>query len=168
MHGGRGQMHQHDQDNGKGLGLAGYTMWKSDTKSVAWVSSDIEIYSDSSPVSSYPSQITLYRSLHVHQWLILELSYTSPPVQKTTSLRWCHLRTIQARLPWQPPFSQHVLWQCCNPPGILSSMAEILLFNSVFHNRVTPVSVSTLKSPLRVIGVLPLKPQASPILSICI
>jgi len=34
------------------------------------------------------------------------------------------------------------------------SMAEILLFNLVFHNGVTPVSVSTLK------------PQASPILSV--
>jgi len=37
-------------------------------------------------------------------------------------------------------------------------MAEILLFNSVFYDRVTPVSVSTLKSPLGVIGALPLKP----------
>jgi len=37
-------------------------------------------------------------------------------------------------------------------------MAEILLFNSVFHDGVTPVSVSTLKPPLGVIGVLPLKP----------
>jgi len=48
--------------------------------------------------------------------------------------------------------------QCCNPPGIPSSMAEILLFNSVFHDRVAPVSVSTLKPPLGAIGVLPLKP----------
>jgi len=53
-------------------------------------------------------------------------------------------------------------------PGIPSSMAEILLFNSVFYNRVTPVSVSTLKPSLGVIGVLPLKPQASPIISVCI
>ena len=30
------------------------------------------------------------------------------------------------------------------------SMVEILLFDSVFHNRVTSVSVSTLKSSLRV------------------
>ena len=57
-----------------------------------------------------------------------------------------------------PSFMQHVLWQCCNPLGILSSMVEILLFNSVFHDRVTPVSVSTLKPPLGVIEVLPLKP----------
>ena len=67
-----------------------------------------------------------------------------------------------------PPFLQHILWQCCNSPGILSSMAEILLFNLVFHDRITPVSVLTLKSPLRVIEVLPLKPQASLILSVCI
>ena len=32
------------------------------------------IYSDLSPVSSYPSQITLYRSLHAHQQLILEFT----------------------------------------------------------------------------------------------
>jgi len=47
-------------------------------------------------------------------------------------------------------------------------MVEILLFNPVFHDGVAPVSVSTLKPPLGVIGVLPLKPQASPILSVCI
>ena len=49
------------------------------------------------------------------------------------------------------PFSQHILWRCCNHPGIPSSMAEILLFNSVFHDGVTSVSVSTLKPLLRVI-----------------
>jgi len=37
-------------------------------------------------------------------------------------------------------------------------MAGILLFNSVFHDGVAPVSVSTLKPPLRAIRVLPLKP----------
>ena len=47
-------------------------------------------------------------------------------------------------------------------------MAEILLFDSVFHNGVTPVSVSTLKPLLRVIEALPLKPQASPIISVYI
>ena len=47
-------------------------------------------------------------------------------------------------------------------------MAEILLFNSVFYNRVTPVSVSTLKPLLRVIEAILLKPQVSPIVSICI
>ena len=66
----RGQ--QCDQDNGRGLGLVGYVMWKLDTKSAAWVSSDVGIYSDSSPVSSYSSQITLYRSLHICWQLILE------------------------------------------------------------------------------------------------
>ena len=66
------------------------------------------------------------------------------------------------------PFLQHVLWRCCNLPGIPSSMTEILLFNSVFHDRVNPVSVSTLKLLLGVIGVLPLKPRASPIISVCI
>ena len=36
------------------------------------MSSDIEIYSDLSLVFLYPSQITLYRSLHVFQQSILE------------------------------------------------------------------------------------------------
>jgi len=84
MYRGRGQMQQHDQDNGWGPGLAGYVMWKSDTKLVAWVSLDTEIHLDSSSVSSYSSQITLYRSLHVHQQLILEytiqeISYSGSP-----------------------------------------------------------------------------------------
>jgi len=35
---------------------------------------------------------------------------------------------------------------------------KILLFNLVFHGKVTPVSVLILKPPLGVIGVLPLKP----------
>ena len=43
-------------------------------------------------------------------------------------------------------------------------MMEILLFNMVFHGRVTPVSVSTLKPPLRIIGAILLKLQASPII----
>ena len=72
MHEGKGQMQQCDQDNGRELGLVGYVMWKSDTKSVAWVSSDTEIHLDLSLVSSYSSQITLYRSLHAHQQSILE------------------------------------------------------------------------------------------------
>jgi len=32
---GREQMQQHDQNNERGLGLVGYVMWKSDTKSAA-------------------------------------------------------------------------------------------------------------------------------------
>ena len=35
IHRDREQMQQHDQDNGRGPGLAGYAMWKSDTKSAA-------------------------------------------------------------------------------------------------------------------------------------
>ena len=31
----REQVQQHDQDNGRELGLVGYVMWKSDTKLVA-------------------------------------------------------------------------------------------------------------------------------------
>ena len=42
-------------------------------------------------------------------------------------------------------------------------MAEILLFDLVFHDGVTSVSVLTLKPPLRVIGAIPLKIQTSPI-----
>ena len=72
MYGGRGQMQQHDQDNERGLGLVRYAIWKSDIKLAAWESSDAEIYSDLSLVSSYPSQITLYRSLYAHQRSILE------------------------------------------------------------------------------------------------
>ena len=72
IHRGREQMWQHDQDNGREPGLAGYVMWKSDTKSAAWVSSVTGIHSDSSPVSSYPNQITLYRSLHACRRSILE------------------------------------------------------------------------------------------------
>jgi len=96
------------------------------------------------------------------------LSYASPPVQKLHPHGKIISQNIQAcLLPW-PPFLQHVLWQCCNHLGIPSFIVEILLFNSVFHDGVTPVSVSTLKPPLGVIEVLPLKPWASPILSICI
>jgi len=72
IHRDRGQLQQYIQDNGRRPGLAEYAMWKSDTKSVARVSSDVGIYLDLSPVSSYPNQITLYRSLHAHQQLILE------------------------------------------------------------------------------------------------
>ena len=85
-----------------------------------------------------------------------------------TSPWWNHLRTIQACLPQWLPFLQHISWRYWNPPDILSSTAEILLFNTVFHDGVTPVSVSTLKPPLGAIGVLPLKLQASPILLVCI
>ena len=55
------------------------------------------------------------------------------------------LPTIKVCLPQWPPFLQHILWQCYNYLGIPSSMVEILLLDLVFHNRVTPVSVSILK-----------------------
>jgi len=35
VYGGRGQVHQHDQDKGSGPDLAEYVMWKSDTKLAA-------------------------------------------------------------------------------------------------------------------------------------
>ena len=52
-------------------------MWKLDTKSAAWVSLDVGIHSDLSLVSSYPSQITLYKNLHTHQQSILYLGSSS-------------------------------------------------------------------------------------------
>jgi len=96
MHGGRGQMQQCFQNNGRGPGLVGYAMWKSDTKSAAWESLDAEIHSDSSPVSSYPSQITLYRSLHARQRSILEstiqeISYSGSPSIMTGAGAGCIL-----------------------------------------------------------------------------
>ena len=66
-------------------------------------------------------------------------NHTSPPSTAATFLATCLMAVLQ-------------------PPGIPSSTVEILLFNLVFHDRVTPVSVSTLKPPLEVIGVLLLKP----------
>ena len=85
-----------NQDNGSGLGLIEYVMWKSDTKLVVWVSSDMGIYSDSSSVSSYSSQIILYRSLYAHQWSILEssiqeISYSGFPSIITRAETSCFL-----------------------------------------------------------------------------
>ena len=96
MHGDREQMQQCVQNNGRGPGLVGYAMWKSDTKSAAWVSSDVEIYLDSSLVSSYFNQITLYRSLHAHQQSILEstireISYLCSPSIMTEAGTGCIL-----------------------------------------------------------------------------
>ena len=45
-------------------------------------------------------------------------------------------------------------------------MAEIFLFDSVFYDGVTPISVSILKLLLRVIEAIPLKLQASPIVKV--
>ena len=90
------------------------------------------------------------------------LLYASPPVQKLH-----HCDNIISNYT-SPSFSQHALRQCYNYLGILSSTAEILLFNSVFHDEVTSVSVSTLKPLLGVIGAIPLKLQASPIVMECL
>jgi len=89
-------MQQHDQDKERGPGLMGYVMWKSDTKLAVWVNSDAEIYSDSSLVSLYPSQIILYRSLHAYRQLILEstiweISYLGSPSIMTGAGAGCIL-----------------------------------------------------------------------------
>ena len=82
---------------------------------------------------------------------------------ENTSLQWyCSSNYTSS------PYSQHASWWWCNYPGILSSIIEILLFNLIFYSRVTPISVSTLKLLLRVIGAIPLKFQASPIVWTCI
>jgi len=96
------------------------------------------------------------------------LLYASPPVQKLHLHSEIISQNLQAYLPWWPSFLQHILWQCCNHLGILSSIVEIFLFNSVFHDSITPISVSTLKPLLGIIGVLLLKLQASSIYSVCI
>ena len=72
VYGGKGQVQQHNQDKRSGLGLVGYIIWKLNAKLVVWVSSDIGIHLDLSLMSSYSSQITLYRSLHVCWQSILE------------------------------------------------------------------------------------------------
>ena len=96
MCGGRGQIQQHNQDNRRGLGLVGYTIWKSDTKLAAWVDLDAGIHLDLSPVFSYPNQITLYRSLHARRWSILEstireISYLGSPSIMTGAGAGCIL-----------------------------------------------------------------------------
>jgi len=55
-------------------------MWKSDTKL------DAVIHLDSSPVFSYPSQITLYRSLHARQQSILESTIREIPYLGSLSI----------------------------------------------------------------------------------
>ena len=104
-------------------------------------------------VAPFPTVLTLRNTrVHVHT---TDSSYVSAICQVHLSgkhISMVHsLSTIKACLPWWPPFSQHASWQWCNHLGIPSFMTEILLFNSVFHGGVTPVSVSTLKPPLRVI-----------------
>ena len=119
----------------------------------------------------------IYRSHREHQYsisiLILVRNYILSLLYSITLLlvimQRCHMQAypsgnyipivISSPNHISLPFSQHVLWQCCNPLSILSSMVEILLFNLVFHDGVTSVSISTLKPPLGVIGVLPLNPE---------
>ena len=106
-----------------------------------------------------------------HYFIINFIEFTKPTPLLSTIVIYKSTHP-EITSPWSnhtsPSFLQHVSQQYCNYPGILSFTVEILLFNSVFYDRVTSVSVSTLKPPLGVIGVLPLKPLASPILSICI
>ena len=77
------------------------------------------------------------------------LNHTSPPSMAATFLATCLIAVLQ-------PSGYSVFHDGDTP------------IHSVFHDGVTLVSVSTLKPPLGAIGVLPLKPQASPILSVCI
>ena len=116
-------------------------------------------------------------SLH-HQAHYMEFPHSWYLQANSTDFHLCHMQVYLSGnyIPMvksspkhtSPPFSQHILWRCCNHLGILSSTVEILLFNLIFHDRVTPVSISTLKPLLEIIGVLPLKPRASPKLSVCI
>ena len=55
-------------------------------------------------------------------------------------------------------FLQHTLQWWYIHPGILSSMMEVLLTDSVFYGGVTPISVLILKPLLGVIGTNLLKP----------
>ena len=71
--------------------------------------------------------------------VILSLNHTSSPSTAAT-------------------FSQHVSWQWCIYSGILSPITEILLIDSVFYSRVTPISILILKPPLGIIGAILLKP----------
>ena len=77
------------------------------------------------------------------------LNHTSPPSMAAIFLTTCLMAVLQ-------PSGYSVLHSGDTP------------IHLVFHDGVTPVSVSTLKPLLRATGVLPLKPQASPILSVCI
>ena len=65
------------------------------------------------------------------------VSYTSPPIQKQRS------RSDATSEPYKPTFLATRLMVVLQPPGY-----------SVFHDGVTPVSVSTLKPPLGAIGVV--------------
>ena len=77
------------------------------------------------------------------------LNHTSPPSTVAIFLATCLMVVLQ-------------------PSGYSVLHSGDIPIHLVFHDGVTSVSVSTLKPLLGVIGVLPLKPQASPILSVCI
>ena len=67
-----------------GPSLDGYLRWKSFSNSLACSSSITSNYLESLLVSSYPSHIILYSSLHALQWsilesTILEISYSGSP-----------------------------------------------------------------------------------------
>ena len=84
-----------------------------------------------------------------------------------------HPRGDATSEPYKPAFhgghlSRNTSYGSAETLQIFRFPVEILLFKSVFHDGVAPVSVSTLKPLLGAIGVLPLKPRASPILSVCI
>ena len=56
------KIQQCNQNKESRLSLVGYAIWKSNTKSVAWVNLDIGIHSDLSLVFSYSNQIILYKA----------------------------------------------------------------------------------------------------------
>ena len=64
-----------------GFGLLGYLRWKSSTASLAWTTSSRLTQSNSSGVSSYPSQRTLYWNTVLHPiCLILESTISSTSI----------------------------------------------------------------------------------------
>ena len=108
-------------------------------------SSTLAIVTDASVIPSRHMQavsaVVICKSTRPENYIpavISPLKYTSPPSMAATFLVTCLIAVLQ-------------------PSGY-----------SVFHDGVTPVSISTLKPLLGVIGVLPLKPRASPIISVCI
>ena len=77
------------------------------------------------------------------------MSYASPPVWKQCP----HSETTSE--PYKPAFHSGHLSRNTSHGGA----ATLRIFRlPLFHDGVAPVSVSTLKPPLGVIGVLPLKP----------
>jgi len=73
--------------------------------------------------------------------------------------------TIQAYLPWQPSFSQHVYMVVIQLSGysVFHDSSTPIQLSFLWQSH-TPVSIPPLKPPLRAIEAIPLKPQASSIL----